>query len=101
MRLHTSTSYKSACVNTISVGAVPSQQPIEYSIQFLVDFNGSRSGEDNHEISAVITFAAVDIAHPEFGVIGAEDVCGVGSTVHPPVKSGLRILRDHVILADP
>ncbi len=65
------------------------------------DILGTRSGEHYHEVAAVITLAAVNITHTEFCVIGAEDIGGVRCAVHPPIKRGLWVLRDHVILADP
>ena len=65
------------------------------------DFHLLRSGEHNHKVAAVIALATVNIAHTEFGVVGAEDVGGVWAAVHPPVKSGLWILGDHVVLANP
>jgi len=66
-----------------------------------VYFHSSRSGEHDHKVAAVIALAAVDIAHTEFGVIGAEDIGGVRRAVHPPIKRSLWVLRDHVVLADP
>jgi len=60
-----------------------------------------RSGEHDHKIPAVIALTAVDITHTELGVVGAEDIGGVWCAVHPPVKRGLWVLRDHVVLANP
>ena len=65
------------------------------------DFPSLRSGEHDHKVAAVIALAAVDITHTEFGVIRAEDIGGVWRAIHPPIKRGLWILRDHVVLADP
>lgn len=80
----------------------------EMNIQILITVEGtgvyfhpSRPGEHDHKVASVIALGAVDVTDPEFGVIGAEDICGVGSAVHPPVKRSLWILRDHVILTDP
>ena len=64
-------------------------------------FHSLRSGKHNHKIAAIIALTAVDITHTEFGVVGAEDVGGMRRAVHPPVKRGLWVLGDHVILANP
>lgn len=65
------------------------------------DILGSRSGEHYHEVAAVITLVAVNITHTEFSVIGAEDIGGMWSAVHPPVKRTLWVLRHHVIFTNP
>ena len=46
----------------------------------------SGSSKDDNEISSVVTLTAVHIADAEFGVVGAEDIGGMGPTVHPPVE---------------
>lgn len=59
------------------------------------------ASEDDDKISPVVALATVDIANTELGVIWAENVGGVGPTIHPPIESTYRIGGDHVILADP
>lgn len=71
------------------------------SFAFGGDVLGSGLGEHNYKVSAVITLVAVDVAHTEFGVIGAEDIGSMWRAIHPPVKRGLWVLRDHVVLPDP